>query len=250
MFCNSELSSVPNLNQLSIHHINIDSLQCLLQLKQRLKSLEIYEFVDMKPAHFPILEKLLRKLAPTLERLLLVIRQIYVPVEDMETNHIQVPQFPKLVALNIGWDVGLNTYYDKTNTKTTLLFPSGEIDYEQDFPELQSLTLWPFGFGKYPNFRDYSYHIDKSDVTKFQEKIVSFYTIWFPCINPIFGGRTKIVQSVQVLDVLTQLWVYGEIRSLFSQRAVSRIRRMFPNLRDKTWAEKALKEKRKNECNK
>lgn len=207
------------------------------------------------------LEELLLKHASTLDSLQLIICPKSSRYRDKrQPIRLNLPIFPKLRHLNIGWDTELKNWtelawYDCQNhdnirrywATTTyhevrLSFPSAArgILYEEHFPSLKSLTLLPYPTG-YPSL-ELGSNQEWASVDQVMAKIGLLYEMFFPSIAQNFG-QPQVVRSVAVLDILTQVPINGGgTQPLFSQTAVARIADMFPNLRDKHWAKKACVE--------
>lgn len=259
LYClsNAPWSLFRHLRKFTSHVTTPTGLRCLSLLEQKLTWVELGLLVEMRAGDYAIFEKFLVKHAATLEMLQFVMCAIKVRDEKLVIT-VKIPSCPKLRWLNIGKDLGLirprypeepdlHWYVVNSgrNQEINLNFPGGEINYARDFPVLESLTLWPMGFGKYPLEED-AHHFVGYSVTELWNKIEPFYAIFCPGIVTNFVGQPQIVRSVLDLDILTHA-SFGNVEKklLLSENAVTRIADMFPNLRNKDTTVKDLPEEEK-----
>lgn len=229
-----QADSFPNLEQVSFHYVNPEGLKFLQKLDKPLSKLELNRLIHWKSADVLAFQKLLQKHSNSLKSL-----QFILPNCSQGSMVLELPIFPQLKTLNLGYgssgddeDDDDNDNRVGTNEKVlvTVAF-RGEygpdaISYAKHFPSLQSLTLWPSGYGKYGATESYRTYL--SDITSFWEKHTKFYEIFFP-LHQDEHEPPQICKTLYHLDVPHQSFDYPDQQLHIFPRAAE-IAAMFPNV--------------------
>lgn len=221
----AELGGFPNLRSISILCPDSEVCRTLSNCELPLIKLVLGNLVGMtKQKDYTAFEELLSKHAPKLESLQFNIS----PETETVSNSIgiNIPPFLNLKHLHIEWG--------RCND-IKLIFPGGVISYDEDFPRLKYLTLWPMELRECQPY-------NRTSVPRVKKDSLAFYSQFMPDLAQV-SEDCQVVCGVQVLNILTRIVMEcNGTRPLFSKGMVTAISKMFPNLDNKDWESIALKE--------